>query len=67
MIANMTLVSSAVKLSELFWSEDVWLPPNVTWAHLKSREDAEYYEFADLLLPIPAAFIIVLCRRMFER
>ena len=55
------------RVSEWFWNEEVWLPPNVTWASLQSSEEAKYYEFADLFLPIPAAFLIVVIRRLFEK
>ena len=36
------------KLSEWFWNERVWLPPNVTWARLQSTADDKYFEFTDL-------------------
>ncbi len=61
----MTLMATG--LSDWFWNERVWLPPNVTWEHLKSSKEAEYYEFHDLLIPLPAAFLIILCRRLFEQ
>ena len=45
------MVRETMELSELgewFWDEEVWLPPNVTWSHLRSTSDAKYFEFADL-------------------
>ena len=42
------MLQETMKLSEWFWDEEVWLPPNVTWSHLQSTSDAKYFEFADL-------------------
>ena len=53
-----------------FWNEDIWLPPNVTWSDLtnyRGQRGVNYRVFSDLLYPIPAAFIVIVIRRLFER
>ena len=54
-------------LSEWFWNPDVWLPPNITWADIKSNETVKYAEFEDLYHPIPMAFIFLVIRFFIER
>jgi len=56
------------QLSGWFWSESVWLPPNVTWKDVQPHPSHIYYtQFSDLWYPIPAAALIVLVRYFFER
>ena len=47
------------------WSEDIWLPPNVTWEFF--QDDDNYAQFHHLLYPIPAALIVIVIRVMIER
>ena len=54
-------------LSEWFWNPDIWLPPNVTWADIKSNETVKYAEFEDLYHPIPMAFLFLVIRFFVER
>ncbi|KAF0304092.1 Ceramide synthase 6 [Amphibalanus amphitrite] len=54
-------------LSEWFWNPDVWLPPNITWADIKSNETVKYAEFEDLYHPIPMAFLFLVIRFFVER
>ena len=50
-----------------FWNERFWLPHNVTWADLKSTEEASFPQAEDLLLAAPLAFCLFLLRMLFER
>lgn len=54
---------------ELFWSPDVWLPPNVTWADISpgSKPDVNHADYRDLLWPLPLAMVIMLIRYSLER
>jgi len=61
------MLQETMKLSQWFWDSDVWLPPNVTWSHLQSTEDSKYFEFADLIIPLPAALLVILVRWLFQR
>jgi hypothetical protein len=53
-----------------FWTEQIWLPPNVTWTDLTNYDgqgDVNYRKFSDLWYPIPAAIFIIVIRTIFER
>ncbi|KAJ7345677.1 hypothetical protein JRQ81_001627 [Phrynocephalus forsythii] len=50
-----------------FWNERFWLPPNVTWADLKSTEEAAFPQVEDLYLAFPLAFCLFMIRMVFER
>ncbi|XP_077175925.1 ceramide synthase 6 isoform X1 [Paroedura picta] len=50
-----------------FWNERFWLPHNVTWADLKSTEEATFPQAEDLYLAFPLAFCIFMIRMVFER
>uniref|UniRef100_A0A8C0P2Q8 sphingosine N-acyltransferase n=1 Tax=Canis lupus familiaris TaxID=9615 RepID=A0A8C0P2Q8_CANLF len=50
-----------------FWNERFWLPHNVTWADLKSTEEATFPQAEDLYLAFPLAFCIFMVRLLFER
>lgn len=52
-----------------FWSENVWLPPNVTWKDISpGYNDQIYYtNSTHLYLPIPLAFIMLGLRYVFEK
>ncbi|XP_062972496.1 ceramide synthase 6 isoform X2 [Elgaria multicarinata webbii] len=50
-----------------FWNERFWLPHNITWADLKSTEEATFPQVEDLYLAFPVAFCIFMIRVVFER
>jgi hypothetical protein len=57
--------------SALFWHENIWLPPNVTWSDLTNYpgrgDEVNYRKFSDLIYPVPASLIIFIIRITFER
>ncbi|GAU95616.1 hypothetical protein RvY_07206 [Ramazzottius varieornatus] len=55
------------RLSEALWSEQFWLPANVTWEHLKSTSTKAYPDFYALMYPIPLAVVIFLVRQLVEK
>jgi len=57
------------KFSNAFWSTDIWLPPNTTWADIApgSNPDVVYADYRDLIWPIPLAAVIMLVRYTLER
>lgn len=52
-----------------FWSEDVWLPPNITWEDLAPGPDkaVSYTYHWDLLYPIPLAFVLIALRYVLNK
>lgn len=57
-------------LSNWFWDEDIWLPPNVTWSDLEMSSKhggVTYSKFSDLWYPVPAALLVILLRVLVER
>jgi len=48
-----------------FWSETIWLPPNVTWADFDSRPESA--QFNDLLIPFPLALLLICIRILLEK
>ncbi|XP_032739712.1 ceramide synthase 4 [Lontra canadensis] len=54
-------------LSEWFWQERLWLPPNNTWAALEDRDGLVYPHARDLLAALPVALVLVVMRLAFER
>lgn len=63
-------MEEAKALSQWFWNERVWLPPNVTWKELDSLAEANennYSKFNYLWYPIPAAFLLIFIRTLSER
>lgn len=57
------------QFSQTFWSEAVWLPPNVTWADIApgSRPDVDHADYRDLWWPVPMALFLMLLRFTVER
>lgn len=57
------------KFSDTFWSPDIWLPPNVTWADIApgARVDVNHANYKDLVWPLPLAAVIMLIRYSLER
>jgi len=58
-----------------FWSEEVWLPPNITWDSFNEPqvvnqavlEPKDFARFSDLWYPIPLAFLFILLRHGFQK
>ncbi|KAH8396364.1 hypothetical protein KR222_009295, partial [Zaprionus bogoriensis] len=57
------------KFSGAFWSTQIWLPPNTTWADIApgSRPDVVHADYRDLVWPIPLAAVVMLVRYTLER
>ena len=61
------MASVYYEIQEWFWSEDFWLPPNVTWADLE-RDEGIFLPYArDLWVPLPLAVVMFLLRLLWER
>nr|UEK51526.1 ceramide synthase 6 [Parasacculina yatsui] len=56
-----------LKLSNWFWNENFWLPPNVTWRILDERRSESFAQFSDLVHPFPMAFFFLLIRFFVEK
>ena len=58
-------------INRAFWSEDFWLPPNVTWSELNpettSTPSVKFCKFYDLGYPLVLAWIILAVRTALER
>lgn len=56
-------------LRQSFWSTQIWLPPNTTWADIApgSRPDVRHADYRDLIWPIPLAAVVMLVRYTLER
>lgn len=56
-------------LLDKFWNEDVWLPPNTTWADLAPGPDKAvvYTDYRHLLIPIPLAFVFITLRIVIDK
>lgn len=50
-----------------FWSPDVWLPPNITWADLEPNDKIQYANYRHLLIPLPMALVLLLLRHVTEK
>lgn len=57
------------KISNVFWSTKVWLPPNTTWDDIApgSRSDVEHADYRDLVWPLPLALILLFLRLAVEK
>ena len=57
------------ELSQWFWNDDFWLPPNITWDHLVDTSEDPNIRFpssSDLFYPIPMALFLILIRYIVE-
>lgn len=52
------------KYRKIFWNEDVWTPPNATWA---LYEEKGYRHFNDIYLSAYTAIILIILRILFNR
>ncbi|KAJ8950754.1 hypothetical protein NQ318_011247 [Aromia moschata] len=52
-----------------FWSEYIWLPPNITWADIapNASMDIQHTDYRDLFFPLPMALIILGLRYLLEK
>lgn len=57
------------RISDGFWNEDVWLPPNTTWKDIApgSSNDVYYTNSKHLYIPIPLAFLMLGLRYFLEK
>lgn len=56
-------------ISDKFWSTDIWLPPNTTWADIApgSRPDVDHADYRDLVWPLPLAIVMMAIRYVVEK
>lgn len=56
-------------ICDVFWSESVWLPPNVTWTDIApgAREDVTPTDYRHLYFPLPMAFVLLSIRYFLEK
>lgn len=50
-----------------FWSDEIWLPPGLTWADLEDKDGRVYAKASHLYVTVPYAFVFLLIRYLFER
>jgi hypothetical protein len=63
-----TQAGQSLSLSNMFWKEDIWLPPNLTWADVEPEPGSNRYtSFGELWYPVPAAIVIILVRTLVMR
>ncbi|XP_074597407.1 ceramide synthase schlank [Brevipalpus obovatus] len=56
------------RFSDSFWSETIWLPPNVTWRTYEERAGGiEYAQFNDIYFSLLTAIVIIAVRFTLER
>ena len=54
-------------LSSYILNERFWFPANVTWADLRSTDDARYPQLDDFKFVLMLAISLVIIRLCFER
>lgn len=54
---------------DTFWSENIWLPPNTTWADIAPDVNSkiQHADHRHLLYPLPMALVMLLLRYFFEK
>ncbi|XP_014211823.1 ceramide synthase 6 [Copidosoma floridanum] len=57
----------ARNFSQIFWSPDVWLPPNVTWDNIAPTPENRFADYRHLVYPIPMALVVLVLRYALER
>ncbi|XP_013791341.1 ceramide synthase 6-like [Limulus polyphemus] len=55
------------RLNSWFWSEDVWLPKNMTWEIIRRQERAVYAQFSELYNSLLVAIVLLFVRYVLER
>lgn len=61
------LLNRLSALNEWFWNEDVWLPPNITWAHIKDTSKVNYAQLEQLYFAVYVAVALFGIRIVVER
>ncbi|XP_015784362.1 ceramide synthase 5 [Tetranychus urticae] len=57
-----------IRISDAFWSESIWLPPNTTWKIYEDRAGGiNYAQFNDIYYSLLTAIVILCIRITFER
>lgn len=61
--------SKMMNLAEAFWSDDFWLPPNVTWADIAANSTSHitFARFEDLYYPPAFAVVMLLLKFVVEK
>ncbi|XP_008822369.1 ceramide synthase 4 [Nannospalax galili] len=54
-------------LNEWLWQEELWLPPNSTWAQLEDRDGLVFAHPHHMLAALPLALVLVALRMVFDR
>ena len=62
-------------LSSLFWNDDIWLPPGVTWSSMQQPQTVnnttiypeQFAQFSHLWYPLPMALVMLMLRLLVER
>ncbi|KAL1502415.1 hypothetical protein ABEB36_007558 [Hypothenemus hampei] len=57
------------KFVDAFWSPNVWLPPNTTWADIapESSTEINHADSRHLLYPLPMALVVLVIRYVLEK
>lgn len=56
-------------ISETFWSEYIWLPPNTTWADIapEASKEINHANHRHLFYPLPMAIVLLVLRHFLEK
>lgn len=54
---------------DTFWNEDVWLPPNTTWADIAPGSDKAvvYTDSNHVFYPVPLGLVFIVVRYVLEK
>ncbi|CAH1978077.1 unnamed protein product [Acanthoscelides obtectus] len=57
------------KFVDTFWSEYIWLPPNVTWADIApdASKEVQHADHRHLFYPLPMSLFLLLLRYVLEK
>jgi len=69
------MTSATSFLSSMFWNDDFWLPPSVTWDSFSESQALnsttvhpdQFAQFSDLLYPLPMALVVIMVKWVVER
>jgi hypothetical protein len=61
------MLELARSASKVFWSPDVWLPPNITWEDVAPTPSNGFADYRHLFYPLPMALILLVVRYALER
>ncbi|OXU26390.1 hypothetical protein TSAR_013424 [Trichomalopsis sarcophagae] len=57
----------ARNISSAFWSPQIWLPPNISWADIEPTPENRFADYRHLLYPLPMALVLLVMRYALER